>query len=241
MRISDFPVRNMVLHRVKAGIDSSGDISGWQDTVVSKSIFKGTAGARNCKCYRREHGQAPAIAAARSEHAGVNLSPPWPPDSPFRLRVAEGSIERQLKRFTVSLSTRLHFQLVPLEHPHRFCLNFSAREMSDPRPQSRAMSLASQVRRISAARAGDQPKRRAFPAGKASAISPRVNAPRVSFQADLADEVEIQKTRGLERHPSALPPPRAKSFVLPVTFLQRIAASLEPLSKQLAPPLERSQ
>jgi len=34
--------RPMVLHRVKAGIDASGQISGWQHTVVSKSIFKGT-------------------------------------------------------------------------------------------------------------------------------------------------------------------------------------------------------
>jgi isoquinoline 1-oxidoreductase beta subunit len=34
--------RPMVMHRVKAGIDASGQISGWQHTVVSKSIFKGT-------------------------------------------------------------------------------------------------------------------------------------------------------------------------------------------------------
>ena len=34
--------RPMVVHRVKAGIDGSGQISGWQHTVVSKSIFKGT-------------------------------------------------------------------------------------------------------------------------------------------------------------------------------------------------------
>jgi isoquinoline 1-oxidoreductase beta subunit len=35
--------RPMVVHRVKAGIDGSGQISGWQHTVVSKSIFKGTS------------------------------------------------------------------------------------------------------------------------------------------------------------------------------------------------------
>lgn len=34
--------RPMVMHRVKAGIDASGQISGWQHAVVSKSIFKGT-------------------------------------------------------------------------------------------------------------------------------------------------------------------------------------------------------
>ena len=34
--------RPMVMHRVKAGIDGGGEISGWQQTVVSKSIFKGT-------------------------------------------------------------------------------------------------------------------------------------------------------------------------------------------------------
>jgi isoquinoline 1-oxidoreductase beta subunit len=34
--------RPMVVHRVKAGIDASGQISGWQHTVVSKSILKGT-------------------------------------------------------------------------------------------------------------------------------------------------------------------------------------------------------
>jgi isoquinoline 1-oxidoreductase beta subunit len=34
--------RPMVLHRVKAGIDASGQIAGWQHTVVSKSIFMGT-------------------------------------------------------------------------------------------------------------------------------------------------------------------------------------------------------
>src|SRR5579862_1926196 len=34
--------RPMVVHRVKAGIDGGGEISGWQQTVVSKSIFKGT-------------------------------------------------------------------------------------------------------------------------------------------------------------------------------------------------------
>jgi isoquinoline 1-oxidoreductase beta subunit len=35
--------RPMVVHRVRAGIDGSGQICGWQHTVVSKSIFKGTA------------------------------------------------------------------------------------------------------------------------------------------------------------------------------------------------------
>ena len=35
--------RPMVLHRVKAGIDASGHIAGWQHTVVSKSIFTGTS------------------------------------------------------------------------------------------------------------------------------------------------------------------------------------------------------
>ena len=34
--------RPMVLHRVKAGVDASGHISGWQHAVVSKSIFIGT-------------------------------------------------------------------------------------------------------------------------------------------------------------------------------------------------------
>lgn len=34
--------RPMVLHRVKAGIDADGQIAGWQHTIVSKSIFKGT-------------------------------------------------------------------------------------------------------------------------------------------------------------------------------------------------------
>jgi len=34
--------RPMVLHRVKAGIDANGQIAGWQHTIVSKSIFKGT-------------------------------------------------------------------------------------------------------------------------------------------------------------------------------------------------------
>ncbi|MGH9746802.1 MAG: molybdopterin cofactor-binding domain-containing protein [Candidatus Acidiferrales bacterium] len=34
--------RPMVLHRVKAGLDSGGEIAGWQHTIVSKSIFKGT-------------------------------------------------------------------------------------------------------------------------------------------------------------------------------------------------------
>jgi isoquinoline 1-oxidoreductase beta subunit len=34
--------RPMVVHRVKAGVDASGQISGWQHTIVSKSIFKGT-------------------------------------------------------------------------------------------------------------------------------------------------------------------------------------------------------
>lgn len=34
--------RPMTLHRVKVGLDSSGQISGWQHMVVSKSIFIGT-------------------------------------------------------------------------------------------------------------------------------------------------------------------------------------------------------
>ena len=34
--------RPMVLHRAKVGLDSSGNISGWQHTIVSKSIFIGT-------------------------------------------------------------------------------------------------------------------------------------------------------------------------------------------------------
>lgn len=34
--------RPMVLHRVKAGMGSDGRISGWQHTIVSKSIFTGT-------------------------------------------------------------------------------------------------------------------------------------------------------------------------------------------------------
>ncbi len=34
--------RPMVLHNVKAGVDASGRISGWQHTVVSQSIFMGT-------------------------------------------------------------------------------------------------------------------------------------------------------------------------------------------------------
>ena len=35
--------RPMVLHRVKAGIGADGQIAGWQHTVVSQSIFLGTA------------------------------------------------------------------------------------------------------------------------------------------------------------------------------------------------------
>src|SRR5215469_14897906 len=34
--------RPMVLHYVKAGLDSGGRIAGWQHTVVSQSIFMGT-------------------------------------------------------------------------------------------------------------------------------------------------------------------------------------------------------
>ena len=70
-----------------------------RETYRHRRAGRAASGSCDCQRHRREHRQAPAIAASRSERASVNLSSPWPLDRPFRLRVAKGSVERQLKRF----------------------------------------------------------------------------------------------------------------------------------------------